>query len=189
MADSTNRGSPRDRLVGAALELVYRQGVARTTLAEVAGVAEVPTGAIYYYFKTKDALIDAVIDRHAQGLRATFASFDEDPDPRARLRAFLRSRAATGELAARGGCPHGSLSQELSKRADGPRGASADLLALYVDWAAEQFRLLGTEEPRELATCLIAGIEGAALLTNAFGDPGLIGRQARHLEHWIEGLP
>ena len=48
---------------------------------------------------------------------------------------------------------------------------------------------MGAREPRELAVSLISGIEGAALLTSAFHDPGLIARQARHLESWIDSLP
>lgn len=188
MTASAGQGGRRERLVTAALELVYRQGVARTSLAEVAEAAGAPVGLIYYYFKTKDALIEAVIEAHAAELRAMFASFSELLDPRERLTAFLRSRALTGELAARWGCPHGSLSQELSKAGDGLAAAGAALMALYVDWATEQFRIMGADDPRELAVSLISGIEGAVLLTSAFHDPGLIARQARHLERWIDSL-
>jgi AcrR family transcriptional regulator len=188
MTGSAGRGGRRERLVTAAQELVYRQGVAQTSLAEVAEAAGAPVGLIYYYFKTKGDLIEAVIDAHAVELRAMFASFSELPGPRERLTAFLRSRAQTGELAARWGCPHGSLSQELSKAGDGLAAASARLMALYVDWATEQFRLMGADDPRELAISLISGLEGATLLSSAFHDPELIARQARHLEHWINTL-
>ena len=36
---------------------------------------------------------------------------------------------------------------------------------------------------------LIAGVEGAALLSNTFHDPGLMARQARQLERWPDSLP
>src|SRR6266851_10371358 len=86
MTDSPARGGKRARLVASALDLLYRQGVARTTLADVAEAADVPIGNVYYYFKTKDALVEAVIDAHADSLRAMFASFERHHDPRARLR-------------------------------------------------------------------------------------------------------
>ncbi len=50
----------REALAEAALELFYRQGVASTSLAEIAGAAGVPTGNVYYHFRTKDALVEAV---------------------------------------------------------------------------------------------------------------------------------
>ena len=189
MAATTGRGAKRQRRVASASDLLYRQGVARTTLADVAEAADVPAGNVYYYFKTKDELVEAVIDAHAGELRKMFASFERDPDPRARLRAFVRSRAQTGEYAARYGCPDGSLSQELGKRADGLDRSAATLMALYVDWSAEQFRLMGIKDARDSAVTLIAGAEGAALLANAFRDPGIMTRQARQLERWLDSLP
>ena len=55
------RPGKRERLIAAAVELVYRQGVARTTLADIAQAADVPVGNVYYYFKTKDDIIAAVV--------------------------------------------------------------------------------------------------------------------------------
>jgi AcrR family transcriptional regulator len=48
-------------LVAAARELVYRQGVERTTLADIAQVADVRLGNVYYYFKTQDDIVAAVV--------------------------------------------------------------------------------------------------------------------------------
>jgi AcrR family transcriptional regulator len=48
-------------LVAAARELVYRQGVEPTTLADIAQVADVRLGNVYYYFKTKDDIVAAVV--------------------------------------------------------------------------------------------------------------------------------
>ncbi len=40
---------------------MYRQGATATTLADIAQAADVPLGNVYYYFKTKDDLIRAVV--------------------------------------------------------------------------------------------------------------------------------
>ena len=37
------------------------QGIEKTTLADIAQAADVPVGNIYYYFKTKDELVRAVV--------------------------------------------------------------------------------------------------------------------------------
>ena len=63
MTDSSANQGPgkRERLVAGAREVMHRQGVENTTIADVAGAADVPVGNVYYYFKTKDELIDAAI--------------------------------------------------------------------------------------------------------------------------------
>jgi AcrR family transcriptional regulator len=42
------RPGKRERLVAAASELIYRRGVARTTLADIAQAADVPVGNVYF---------------------------------------------------------------------------------------------------------------------------------------------
>ena len=155
------RAGKRERLVDRACELLHQQGVAGTTLADVAKAADVVVGNIYYYFKTKDDLVHAVIDAHADMIRAAMAAFDRDPDPRARLKAFARGLAQSGDYASRYGCPHGTLCSELGKRDGGLDRTSATLMTLYVDWAQQQFRLLGKDErdARELAVTASGGRE------------------------------
>jgi len=63
----------RDRLIEAAKAKFYQQGVALTTLADIAQQAQVPLGNVYYHFRTKDALIEAVVQAHVQELRSMFA--------------------------------------------------------------------------------------------------------------------
>ena len=60
----------RTRLVLAGRELLHEQGFQRTTLADVAGRAGVPLGNVYYYFKTKDSLCEAIIEAHLAALAA-----------------------------------------------------------------------------------------------------------------------
>ena len=67
---SERKQGKRERLVAAAREVIYRQGVETTTIAEIAHAADVPVGNVYYYFKTKDELVAAAIDGHAQDVRA-----------------------------------------------------------------------------------------------------------------------
>ena len=54
----------RRRLKAAAAQVLHERGVERTTLADIARVAEVPVGNVYYYFKTKDELVQAALSEH-----------------------------------------------------------------------------------------------------------------------------
>ena len=186
---STEQGTgKRQRLVASARELIHKRGVEKTTIADIAQAADVPVGNVYYYFKTKDELVDAAIDGHAADVRAMLGSLARHRTPQARLKALIRKLMSQRELAADYGCPLGSLCSELDKRTDTLARSCSELLQLPVDWAAQQFRLMGRRDARDLAIALIASYEGIALLTNTFHDPELMTREGRRLERWIDSL-
>ena len=188
MTDSERDRGKRERLVGGARELLHQQGVERTTLAQIAHTADVPPGNVYYYFKTKDELVEAAIDAHARDLETALAECERHRTPRSRLKALVRMLSAQRELAARYGCPHGSLCQEVDKRDDELQVTARRLLALPLDWAEGQFRELGRHDARDLAVALISAYQGVSLLANTFRDPDLFARESRRLERWIDTL-
>ena len=180
MTDSAaqTRGK-RQRLVDGARQVLHQQGVQATTIAAVAQAADVPVGNVYYYFKSKDALVTAAIDAHAEDIRAGLAEFGRRRTPKARLKALVRSWIGQAELVAQYGCPHGSLCSELDKRDDGLDRDAANLLELSIDWSEQQFRAMGRRDARDLAVALVAAFQGAALLTNTFRDPDVLVRESR----------
>jgi TetR/AcrR family transcriptional repressor of nem operon len=178
----------RERLVAAARKTIHEQGVEKTTLADIAAAAGIPLGNVYYYFKTKDALVQAVVEAHLAEARAMLAAIDHAyPGPRERLKALFGALAQQSDLIARYGCPHGSLCQELGKRADGTP-AAAELMREPVEWAERQFAAMGRPDARDLAVQVIARYQGTALLTSAFRDPGLMEAEARRVAQWIDTL-
>jgi AcrR family transcriptional regulator len=191
MTDSTvhGRGGKRERLVASAGDLLHRQGVATTTLAQVADAAEVPAGNVYYYFKTKDDLVRAVIESRAEQVGAMLDSLQARRSPAARLKALAHQWVEMRDLVARYGCPFGTLASELDRREDGLDREAAKPISLILDWAEDQFRQMGRRDARELAISLFSGVQGGALLANALRDPDLMTGQARHLERWIDALP
>lgn len=181
------QGGKRERLIGAAAETIYAAGVEKTTLADIAAAAGIPLGNVYYYFKTKDALVQAVVEAHLAEARAMLAAIDHAyPGPRERLKALFGALAQQSDLIARYGCPHGSLCQELGKRADG--APAAELMREPVEWAERQFAAMGRPDARDLAVQVIARYQGTALLTSAFRDPGLMEAEARRVAQWIDTL-
>ena len=187
----TRRGQPipdkRQRLVEGARLVLHQQGVEKTTLADIAQAADVPVGNVYYYFKTKDELVQAAIDAHAHDIQTMLASFDRHRSPKARLKALVRALTDQRELAARYGCPLGTLCSELSKRDDDLKRA-AILMQLLIDWVEQQFRSMGRRDARDLAVAMIAAYQGIALLTNTFRQPELMVRETRRLDRWIDSL-
>ncbi|MFM0397249.1 TetR/AcrR family transcriptional regulator [Paraburkholderia phytofirmans] len=71
----------RNRLLDAALVLFARQGIVDTTLGEIAREAGFTPAMMHYYFKTRDQLLDVLIDERFAPLRAGLGvPFQENPD-------------------------------------------------------------------------------------------------------------
>lgn len=179
----------RRRLIEGARRMIYHQGLERATLANVAIEANVAVGNIFYYFKTKDELVDAIVDDYSEQRDELLARLDRRRTPRARLRALVDELDATRDSVAQYGCPIGTLASELDKRCgvDASSG-SRELLGTVVDWAERQFREMGQPDARDLAVSLVAAYQGTTVLTHSLRDPDLMHRQSQRLLRWIDDL-
>jgi AcrR family transcriptional regulator len=178
----------RERLIAAACDLFYRQGIAATTLAHIAEAAEVPLGNVYYYFKTKDDIVAAVVEARTEEIRSATAALQRrHGSPKARLKALVGMLAESRETIAAHGCPLGSLCTELANSGKS-HPLTAALMQALLDWAEQQFRAMGRRDARDLALQLIIAYEGSAVLTNALAQPELMAHEARRLEKWITTL-
>jgi AcrR family transcriptional regulator len=186
----TARPGKRERLVAAAVQLLHQQGIERTTLADIAQQADVPAGNVYYYFKTKDEVIAAVVQAHVRQVIDTLAAIDaRHRSPKARLKALVRELAGQSEAVAQFGCPLGSLCSEIDKRLDAPEFATAQLMRTIIDWAEGQYRALGQgQQSRGLAIDMLAAYQGNALLANTLRDPTILSAAARRIERGIDTL-
>jgi AcrR family transcriptional regulator len=179
----------RERLIAAACDLFYRQGIAATTLAHIAEAAEVPLGNVYYYFKTKDDIVTAVVEARTEEIRAATAALQRRyGNPKARLKALVGMLAESGDAIAEHGCPLGTLCGELANQSGRSPGLTAPLMQTLLDWAEQQFRAMGRRDARDLARELVIAYEGSAVLTNALAQPELMAHQARRIEKWINAL-
>ena len=179
----------RIRLIEAAKVLIHQQGFNLTTLADIAQEADVPLGNVYYYFKTKEAIGIAVIEKRATEWTERLASWSEITDPLARLMAMVKFGLENIEVTARFGCPVGGLCQELGKQGGALSDLAAKLLHDVLQWSEQQFKALGFESrASELSLNLIASIQGMYLLTHTFKDPKLAQRQCEELKIQLETL-
>lgn len=188
MPNSRRGADKRARLVAAAAELLHQQGVQRTTLADIAAAADVPLGNVYYYFKTRDDIVHAVIDHREAQIQQALEVMSQRRTPKARLKALAELWSTSADEMAECGCPEGGLAYELNKNHDELAEHSRVLLGSIVDWTEAQFREMGLREPRGLAAHYIGSIQGAVLLANTLRDAPLLKAEVRRLERWIETL-
>ena len=181
-------GGKRERLASAAARVFHQQGVERTTLSDIAAAADVPLGNVYYYFKTKDQLVEAAIGSHLESLRTVTDELDRIPGPLDRLKALIGGWIEQREAAARYGCPFGTLATELDKREDGLDQTAAGVMRALIAWVEEQFTQLGRADAPELAVSFVAAYQGMAVLTNVLRDPEIMTAQGRRLADWLDTL-
>jgi AcrR family transcriptional regulator len=179
----------RTRLVETAMKLAYRDGFRESSLADIAKAARVPVGNVYYYFKTKEELGEAVVERRLEEIRAFSAKMSRLSSPKERLSAFLDSiQRNKGELA-RAGCPLGGLCAELHKEGGALAKKSAELYSEPMAWIEEQFRAAGHEKAsRELAVHFFCAFQGMAAVAHGSNDPELIVSEVKRLKDWIRTL-
>jgi AcrR family transcriptional regulator len=185
----TTQPDKRTRLVETAMKLGYRHGFRETSLADIAVAAHVPVGNVYYYFKTKEELAEAVVERRLEDFRADRGEWDRLSSPKERLLAFVGSVQANREQLARGGCPLGELCTELHKVGGVIAKKSAALFNEPMRWLEEQFLAVGHEkDSRELAVHLFSAFQGMAAVALGTNDREVVVMEAKRLTDWIGTL-
>lgn len=108
----------RQRIVESALYLFWLQGYAATGIAEILDRAKANAGSFYYFFKSKEAVLLAVLELYIQSLNPVVVQpvFDQLQDPVDRIFGILgfyrQNLIATGCTY---GCPIGRLALEISE--------------------------------------------------------------------------
>src|SRR6201986_2148986 len=173
----TRKGeATRAGIVDAAAELIFEQGVARTTIEEVRDSAHVSSSQLYHYFDDKPALVRAVIERQAELAIGTQEQFDlSSLDGLREWRDFVVDHNRL--MGGRGGCPVGSLGAALAETEPEARAVVA---ASFKRWEASILagllrmhalsRLPPDADPRQLALALLAALEGGLLLAQIQRD-------------------
>jgi AcrR family transcriptional regulator len=179
----------RQRLLQAAVKITYRYGFGPAAIADIAKEARVPLGNVYYHFKTKNEIGDAIIDLRVSRLGKLLAQLDKVASPKERLCGFVQLKINNRKELARGGCPVGTLCSELRKHGGPVARKSRVLFGDALAWMEAQFKALGKgAHSRGLAVHLLSATQGVSLLAHTFHDPGMIEMEAARLKDWIRAL-
>lgn len=183
------KNDKRTRLVDAANKLFHQEGVTNTTLAKIASLAGVPLGNVYYYFKSKEAIILAVIERRRATMTSLFQEWEQATTAKDRLRLMVERALIDAQESAKYGDSLGSLCQELSKQGGSVATAASDMMHDVLHWAEKQFIDLGKgEQARNHALNLISSLQGMSLLSLTFNNAEFMSRQGEFLTHWLESI-
>lgn len=180
----------RQRIIESANQLFYQRGYNQTSFSEIAEAAEIPKGNFYYYFKSKDDLLSAVIDFRVESIQVMLDDWSREiDDPRARLKRNVKILLNSEDDVLRYGCPMGSLNVELSKTQLSLQSKATEMFDLFISWIAQQMKALGHEkDAHALAQHMLATMQGISMLTNVYSDSVFMRQEVTRLEQWLDQL-
>jgi AcrR family transcriptional regulator len=178
----------REHIVEAADRLFYRNGFEHTSFSAIADAVKISRGNFYYHFKTKDEILDAVIDLRLANTQAMLDQWEaEGKEPADRILCFIRMMIANRDHIKHYGCPVGTLCTELAKLNHVSQTEANRLFTLFRTWLRKQFTLLGRKADADaLAMHLLARSQGVAVLANAFHDERFIRQEVKLMRDWLE---
>lgn len=182
----------RQRIVDAADRLFYSRGYNQTSFSDISDETGIPRGNFYYYFKTKDEILEAVVESRLAIFKDMLERCDnKSPDPREKLLFFAGMPVENEEQIVQYGCPIGTLSSELAK--DQVHEISHSKLTavfdLLIEWCTQQFHSLGFDtNARQYAMDLIARLQGNTIIANVYNDSEFLTRSTEDVKKWLKQI-
>jgi len=185
----TKGSANRQRIVDAADHLFYSRGYNQTSFSDISDETGIPRGNFYYYFKTKEDILAAVVDARLVDFRDALKSCEaSSSDPLQRLMTLAQFPLQKEAEVLQYGCPIGTLSSELSKDQDthishAPLTAVFDLLK---NWIEEQLDQLGqSSRANEIAMTMLAKMQGVIMIANVYKDAKFLHTGIKDVQLWL----
>jgi TetR/AcrR family transcriptional regulator, transcriptional repressor for nem operon len=186
----------RESLLQAAFREIYRSGFQSASLDRILAATGVTKGALYYHFKSKEALGYAVVEEViSPDLRGKWLlPLLSGKDPIDALIAIVESESVRPEDV-RGGCPLNNLAQEMSPLDEGFRKRLAQIFDAWRQGVATALRegqargrVRRDVQPAEAAGFLIATLEGYVSLAKNAQDPNVMKAGKKNMVIWLRSL-
>lgn len=188
----------RERLLQAAFREVFRHGFQSAGIDAILAATDVTRGALYYHFKSKEALGHAIVEEvvakltHERWLLPL--QRDKDKDPVDTLIGIVRALPRRPRDINRG-CPLVNLAQEMSLLDEQFRRRLERIFRGWQEGIATTLRRGQSQEivrrnldPEEAASFLIAMIEGYEVLAKNAQDAKVWTMGVRNIVGWLNGL-
>src|SRR5256885_1309811 len=166
--------APRERILAAARELFYRDGIHAVSVDAIATAAGTNKMTLYRHFESKDALVAAYLGELAAETESAWGAvrtqFPDDAD--AQLRALLKRVSRFADEASGRGCAFVNAAVELGERKHPARKLIEEHKRRQRERLIALCRDAGYEKPVELADELFLLVEGARVCLQSVGRQG-----------------
>ncbi|MCG7947750.1 MAG: TetR/AcrR family transcriptional regulator [Candidatus Thiodiazotropha taylori] len=174
-------------IIDAARSHIYHKGFGATSYANIAQQTKLKKGNIQYHFKSKDDLLQAVIEQQIEGIREQLESWSLDCGTTYDcVERFIAMVDDNADNLARYGCPMGTLNSELGKDHRQQQHQARAMFELYLRWLEARFSaILPRESARARAEQLMVMAQGASLMAHIHEDPEIVRRQSIVMREWL----
>ncbi|MGJ5634373.1 TetR family transcriptional regulator C-terminal domain-containing protein [Nostoc sp. CALU 1950] len=185
----------KSRILHQAAELFNQQGYAGSSMSDIMRVTGLQKGGIYNHFQSKDDLalqaFDFAIARIKQHTRFALRSKRHAVE---RLQAIIGIFSSfTENPPIKGGCPLLNTAVEsddaypaLRERAQQAMNSWLHLIRRIIETGIEKGEIRPQVSADEIATIIIATLEGAIMMSKLYGDSIHMHRVINHLNQYLE---
>lgn len=180
----------REEIVATADQLFYTDGFEHTSFANIADAVGISRGNFYHHFKSKDLILEAVIQHRLAATRSMLGDWESRSDsPAECVASFLDILLANRVKIKRSGCPVGTLCSELAKLHHPAQAQALEIFSVFRVWLKRQFLLMGCKaDADKLALQVLAWSQGVATLYNAFHDEAFLRAEVTEKHAWLRAL-
>ena len=172
---------PRERILAAASDLFYRNGIRAVGVEAIAEAAGTNKMTLYRHFSSKDELVAEYLRCLATEAGGFWSELEaaHPGDPRAQLRGWLKAMEAHVIDVDQRGCALANASIELPEKDHPARKVIEQFKAAQRDRLIGLCAAIGIAEPELLADELFLLLEGARVSAQSFGPNGPASRLVR----------
>ena len=165
---------PRERILQAARELFYREGINAVSVDAIAAAAGTNKMTLYRHFESKDALVAAYLGELAAETESAWAAVRTafPGDPQAQLRALLKRVSRFADESSGRGCALANAAVELAERKHPARKVVEAHKRRQCERLIALCREAGYAEPERVAEELFLLVEGARVSLQSVGREG-----------------
>ena len=181
----------RTKILDSAQRLIQTRSFQGFSFQDIADEVGIRKASLYHHFDSKDAIALAVLERAAEWVGAGMDKLDQC-EPSERLEGYFdmyRIIHGKGERM----CPGGSFGAILDVVSSPVQAALYRFAKMHLDWlesvvregvARGQFKI-GDQRPRDIATQIAAGVQGALLVGRLMGEPHAIDTVATEFRNYL----
>ena len=165
---------PRERILAAARELFYRDGIRAVGVEAIASAAGTNKMTLYRHFASKDELVAAYLSELAAMGDALWETVraEHQGDPEAQLRALLRRASQFAAECSGRGCALANAAVELAERGHPARRIIEEHKRRQRERLVSLCREAGFDKPERLADEIFLLVEGARVSLQSVGREG-----------------
>lgn len=183
-----HRTDTRRRMLDTAAELFQTQGYHATGLNQLLSEGGAPKGSLYFHFPGgKEQLAAEAVTLAGSRTGGQFAALAAAaPDPATAVELIVEALAeelSTSDF--RRGCPIATVGLDAADESEPIRTACADGYLSWQDLLAEYLATQGINDAAELATVIVASIEGGLLLAKIQHDLAPLRAIGHHLSSTV----